>query len=212
MRELANKDWSGLASVSLGRLATRGAANSADALERRLWHDFGHSTFADAFELSGKRLVVCVSNAKTKRPEFWDHLTHPHTPLRQAVRASVSVPFVFPPAVVDGGRYVDGNVLCPRSPVPRDLPPADDGDTVFIGTESKCPAWVRALVRRAEKQPRPQDDPRFDAVCVVDTEVPLRKTLSVSHADVARIMAAGVDCGKRAFERYARPACARTAR
>lgn len=70
----------------------------------------------------GRRFVVVVTNLRTQTPEFWDHLTEPDMPLWLAVRATSSLPLIFPVVELGDGRQVyDGGVTCN---VPTTLFPA----------------------------------------------------------------------------------------
>lgn len=67
-------------------------------------------TFADLLRLTGKDLVVSVTNVSKRRSEFWSAASRPDVHVLTAVRASIAIPLLFTPVVVDGNYYVDGGV------------------------------------------------------------------------------------------------------
>ena len=67
-------------------------------------------TFMDFAKLTGKDLVICVSNLTKEQSEFWCIDTHPTTSVIQALRISCSIPVVFSPVTVNDMIYVDGGV------------------------------------------------------------------------------------------------------
>ena len=211
LRRLSYRDFGPAAALSWARLFARGAGSDGAALEAILLEDFGEKTLRDAFEVSGKRLVICVSNRDTSLPEFWDHETHPDVKLRVAVRASMGLPLALAPVVVGGTPYADGAVLCPYSPVPDDLAPSERAHTVFVGVSGDVNARAFARIcgfraRSVSARPRPGDDPLYDAACVVDVgDVPVVEwsVPRIYTADPRLLMAAGVRDGRKAFGKYA---------
>lgn len=67
-------------------------------------------TFIELAKLTGKNLVVCVGNLTKQCQEYIDVETYPNMSVVQAVRMSVSLPFVFTPVKYNGSIYVDGAV------------------------------------------------------------------------------------------------------
>lgn len=67
-------------------------------------------TFIELAKLTGKNLVVCVSNLTKQCQEYIDVETHPNMSVVKAVRMSVSLPFVFTPVKYKGSLFVDGAV------------------------------------------------------------------------------------------------------
>lgn len=60
-------------------------------------------TFEEGFELSGKEVNITVSPAASNQPpRLLNHLTFPYLYMREAVLASGSVPFLFPPVMLMG--------------------------------------------------------------------------------------------------------------
>ena len=54
-------------------------------------------------------LHICVTNTTTNTPEIWSPVTHPHVPVWLALRASCSVPGIFPSVA---GCYADAGLTC----------------------------------------------------------------------------------------------------
>ena len=71
------------------------------------------TTLAQFFLQTGRRFVAVVTNVDTQSPEFWDHESEPELPLWVAVRATTSLPLIFPMVVLPDGRKVyDGGITC----------------------------------------------------------------------------------------------------
>jgi NTE family protein len=59
----------------------------------------------------GKKLIVAAVNADTRELVYFNHKDNPDMPIRLAVRASMSIPFVFMPAVYNEHKYIDGGIM-----------------------------------------------------------------------------------------------------
>jgi predicted acylesterase/phospholipase RssA len=75
---------------------------------KKLGPQHEHITFIDFAKLTGKNMVVCVSNLTKERAEYWSVDTTPNKPIALALRASCSIPILFKPVVVDQEYYIDG--------------------------------------------------------------------------------------------------------
>lgn len=73
----------------------------------------GHKniTFRELHVKYGTNLVITGTNLDKGIVEYFCHETHPHMPVRLAVRISMSIPFFFEAIKYDGDLYVDGGVL-----------------------------------------------------------------------------------------------------
>jgi len=71
-----------------------------------------HTTFSELYKLTGIKFIVTATNSSTGRTQYWSHANVPDLQVWQALRASVSVPFVFPEFEVNGQSYMDGGVTC----------------------------------------------------------------------------------------------------
>jgi predicted acylesterase/phospholipase RssA len=71
------------------------------------------TTLAQFFKSTGRRFVCVVTNLDTQSPEFWDHVSEPDMPLWLAVRATTSLPGIFPVvSLPDGRKVIDGGIVC----------------------------------------------------------------------------------------------------
>jgi predicted acylesterase/phospholipase RssA len=63
-----------------------------------------------------------VTNVSLGRPEYHDHLSTPNFKVFESVTASMSIPLLFTPSIINGHYYVDGGILdsCPFSVFPPD--------------------------------------------------------------------------------------------
>lgn len=68
-------------------------------------------TFIDFAKSFGKNLIICASNLSTKEVHYFSVDDTPHVSVIQAIRASISVPFVFTPVTIDGHLFVDAILL-----------------------------------------------------------------------------------------------------
>ena len=64
--------------------------------------------FIDFAKITGKNLVVCVSNLTKEKAEYWSVDTTPNQQVALALRASCSIPILFSPVVIDEEYYIDG--------------------------------------------------------------------------------------------------------
>lgn len=75
-------------------------------LQKKLHKD--DITFLELAKLSGKNLVVCVTNLTDEREEFLSVDTTPTMSIITALRMSCSIPFLFTPVKYEEKLYVDG--------------------------------------------------------------------------------------------------------
>lgn len=67
-------------------------------------------TFIEFAKLTGKNLVITVSNLTMEKPEYWSVDTKPNISILKALRASCAIPILFSPIVIDNCYYVDGGL------------------------------------------------------------------------------------------------------
>lgn len=65
-------------------------------------------TFIELAKLTGRNLVVCVSNLTDEKEEFFSVDSKPNMSVIQALRISCSIPLIFNPVVLDEKLYLDG--------------------------------------------------------------------------------------------------------
>lgn len=68
-------------------------------------------TLKDVYEKYGTTFTCAVTNISTGQPEYFNTDTHPTMKLTTAVRASMSIPFIFKPVIIDGQFYIDGGLI-----------------------------------------------------------------------------------------------------
>lgn len=69
-------------------------------------------TFGQLKQLTKRDLAIGACDILEKKFTLFTSDTHPELPVLSAVRASVAVPIVFTPEIIDGRFYVDGAVVC----------------------------------------------------------------------------------------------------
>lgn len=67
-------------------------------------------TFLELTKLTGKNLVVCVSNLTKERPEYFNVDTMPNLSVATAIRVSCSIPLLFVPTSINDNIYLDGGL------------------------------------------------------------------------------------------------------
>jgi NTE family protein len=71
------------------------------------------TTFRDLYERYDKRrLTVCATSVRLKRPVYFNHQMTPHVRVLDAVLASMAIPVLFTPVKINNEWYIDGGVTC----------------------------------------------------------------------------------------------------
>jgi NTE family protein len=68
-------------------------------------------TFSELFEKTKKTFIVSSVNITERKVEYFSHTTHPNMKVTQAIRMSISIPFVFTPVMYNKCMYVDGGCI-----------------------------------------------------------------------------------------------------
>jgi predicted acylesterase/phospholipase RssA len=111
------------------------AINSGAALENLLQQGMQdlandrNATFEDLYRKTGKKLVITVTNVRTGFAEYWSVDNVPRMEVWRALRASVSLPILFPAFKIANAKYTDGGLACN---IPCQLFPADRTLTLFV--------------------------------------------------------------------------------
>jgi NTE family protein len=73
-------------------------------------------TFNDLIKDKGMELVITATDLNDRNTVYFNYKNYPDLPIRDAVRMSMSIPFLFTPVEFDGHLLVDGGVLdqCPE--------------------------------------------------------------------------------------------------
>jgi len=69
-------------------------------------------TFGGLYRLTQNKLYITSVNITKDRLVVFSHETHPEMPVSLAVRASMAIPGLFTPVVIDDQLYVDGGLSC----------------------------------------------------------------------------------------------------
>jgi NTE family protein len=67
-------------------------------------------TFLEFAKVTGRNLVICVSNLSREESEYWSVDTTPSVSVIQALRVSCSIPLIFSPVKMNDMLYVDGGL------------------------------------------------------------------------------------------------------
>lgn len=70
-------------------------------------------TFKKAYEKTNKRLIISATCLTNYNIEYFDYISHPNLKITQAVRASISIPFIFTSVNLNDKIYIDGATLEP---------------------------------------------------------------------------------------------------
>lgn len=68
-------------------------------------------TFGDLYRDKGFNLIITAVNLNRKKLVYFYHETYPDLPIREAIRMSTSVPFLYIPYIYNNEYYVDGGTL-----------------------------------------------------------------------------------------------------
>lgn len=82
----------------------------------------GDITFKELYSLTRIHYVCCVTNVTLGQVEYHSYLTTPNFKVFESVTASMSIPLLFVPSIINGHYYVDGGLTdnCPFSVFPPD--------------------------------------------------------------------------------------------
>lgn len=72
-------------------------------------------TFLELYMYARIELTIFLTNANTCESEDFNMYTHPNCQIRDAIRASMSMPYIFVVKPINGVPYIDGNlsISCP---------------------------------------------------------------------------------------------------
>lgn len=68
-------------------------------------------SFLELFNKTNKTFIVTTVNVSEQKAEYLSYLTQPTMPVVQAIRMSISIPFVFTPIQFNNCLYVDGGCI-----------------------------------------------------------------------------------------------------
>lgn len=68
-------------------------------------------TFAELYQQTKKHLLMTVTNVSTGQVEIHDHINTPNFIVVNSLMASMCIPIIFSPVVINSHLYVDGGIL-----------------------------------------------------------------------------------------------------
>ncbi len=68
-------------------------------------------TFLGIFKKTGKKLIISATCLNNYNIEYFDYISHPNLLVVDAIRASISIPFLFTSVCINGKTYIDGALL-----------------------------------------------------------------------------------------------------
>ena len=68
-------------------------------------------TFRDHMYLTDITLRIPALCLNTRKLVYFSHLSHPNLPVRDAIRASISIPLIYTSPIIDGQHFVDGGMI-----------------------------------------------------------------------------------------------------
>lgn len=68
-------------------------------------------TFKELYEMTKKKLIICVCNLTLKRSEYLNYKTNPNMKILTALRMSFSIPIIFCPIKYNNEYYIDGGII-----------------------------------------------------------------------------------------------------
>ena len=68
-------------------------------------------TFKELFELTNKKLIICVCNLTLKKSEYLNYKNNPNMKILTALRMSFSIPILFCPIKYNDYYYIDGGIM-----------------------------------------------------------------------------------------------------
>jgi len=83
-----------------------------EAITKRKGVSF-ETTFIDLYQKTSKELIIGGSNITTNRVRYFSYKNTPNVSVLQALRISISYPFIFEPVEFENHIYIDGALLDP---------------------------------------------------------------------------------------------------
>ena len=68
------------------------------------------ATFQDLYDFNGKDLILIATNITKDKPVYFSRYLTPSMPISVIVRASMSLPFVYRPIIINNEIYCDGGI------------------------------------------------------------------------------------------------------
>ena len=68
-------------------------------------------TFSQIQEKYNIKLQIGVTNLNKNKFELLNNIHHPELPIHKAISASIAIPFIFEPIIINNNIYCDGGLL-----------------------------------------------------------------------------------------------------
>lgn len=69
-----------------------------------------NATFQDLYDKNGKDLVLVATNITKDKPVYFSRYLTPNIPISLIIRASMSLPFIYKPVIINDDIYCDGGI------------------------------------------------------------------------------------------------------
>lgn len=100
--------------------------------------EYQNFTFKEAYEKTGKRLVISGTCLNDYTIEYFDYLNHPNLKIIKAIRISCSIPLLFTAESINDKIYIDGATL---EPLPLSIFPKEKTLGVWIVDKNPCDSY-----------------------------------------------------------------------
>lgn len=140
-----NFDFNDIKSPSISCLVDSYGLDNGNKMESMIsvfLKNKGHDpdiTFKDLYNKTGKNLICTVCNVSTRAAVYISKDTCPDLRVALGTRASMNIPMIFSPVLINGDYHVDGG-LCANMPV-RYYPPGTPGILCVSLSENKKPRF-----------------------------------------------------------------------
>lgn len=67
-------------------------------------------TFQELYQFTGKMFTCSITNVSAGQTEYHNYINTPEYPVYLSVTASMSIPFIFAPVIINGDYFIDGAI------------------------------------------------------------------------------------------------------
>jgi len=116
LEKFINTDFSQFLQLDIEDLIEKYGLDNGKAyvkLMEEVLGEYKDITFLGVFEKTGKRLIISATCLNNYNIEYFDYISHPKLKVVDAIRASISIPFLFTSVNMYGKTYIDGAILEP---------------------------------------------------------------------------------------------------
>jgi len=72
-------------------------------------------TFKELYEFNKINLIIIASNLNKNKLQYFSHKLSPNIPVLLALKASISIPLIFSPVIINNEYFVDGGLLTKKT-------------------------------------------------------------------------------------------------